>query len=131
MERILPVNSSVASGRLVVGGCDTLELAAEHGTPLYVFDEAGLEHECRAFAAAMAAGPEGSRGLYALKAFPAVAMARIAHAAGLGILCASAGEVAVATAAGVPGDAVVLHGNNKSEDDLRVGAGRVVVDSHD
>lgn len=131
MRRVLPVHSSIEGGRLAIGGCDTVELADRFGTPLYVYDEAGLEDECQTFAAAMAAGPEGSRGLYALKAAPLVAMARIAHAAGLGLLCASAGEVAVAAAAGVPREDRVLHGNNKSDHDLTAGAARIVVDSID
>jgi diaminopimelate decarboxylase len=129
--RVLPVHASIEGGRLAIGGCDTVELAERFGTPLYVYDEAGLEEECRDFARAMAAGPGGSRGLYAVKAFPAVAMAALAHREGLGILCASAGEVAVAEAAGVPADDRVLHGNNKSDQELRISANRVVVDSFD
>ena len=131
LERVLPVHSSLEDGHLLVGGCDTVELAGSFGTPLYAYDEEGLEQECRSFARAVAAGPQGSRGLYALKAFPAVAMARIAHEAGLGLLCASEGEVAVAAAAGVPVEDRWLHGNNKSDADLRSGVGTVVVDSHD
>src|SRR5207253_1355317 len=80
----------------------------------YVYDEEGLEDGCRAFAQTVAGGPAGSRGLYALKSFPAIAMARLAHQAGLGILCASSGEVAVAEAAGGPPGDRVLHGNNQS-----------------
>ena len=131
MYRVLPVHASIENGRLSVGGCDAAELAQRFGTPLYVYDEAGLEDACRSLAEAIARGPAGSRALYALKAFPSVAMARIAHDVGLGLLCASAGEMAVAAAAGVPADDRVLHGNNKSDDDLESGAGRVVVDSHD
>jgi diaminopimelate decarboxylase len=131
MERVLPPSSRVEGGHLLIGGCDTVELADRFGTPLYVYDEAALEHGCRDFAAAMASGPPGSRGLYALKAFPAVAMARIASEAGLGILCASGGEVAVADAARVPEGSRVLHGNNKSEEELGAPVGRLVVDSFD
>ena len=130
-NRILPAHSHIDAGHLVIGGCDTVELAERYDTPLYVYDEAGLEAECAAFAGAMASGPEGSRGLYALKAFPAIAMASLAHRAGLGILCASGGEVATAEAAGVPPKDRVLHGNNKSDAELRAAVGRLVVDSFD
>jgi diaminopimelate decarboxylase len=131
LARLFPPNATVRDGRLVIGGCDALDLAAEFGTPLYAYDEAALIAECAAFATAIGAGPSGSRGLYALKAFPAVAMARIADAAGLGILCSTGGEHAVATAAGVAPEAIVLHGNNKSEEELLLPVGRLVVDSFD
>jgi diaminopimelate decarboxylase len=131
VHHILPVHASVEGGHLVIGGCDTVELAARFGTPLYVYDELGLEEQCQDFARAMAGGPTGSRGLFAMKAFPAVAMAAIAWRAGLGILCASAGEVAVAEAAGVPAADRVLHGNNKSKEELGAPVGRIVVDSFD
>jgi diaminopimelate decarboxylase len=131
LARLFPVNSKIDGGRLSIGGCDALELAERFGTPLFVYDEAGLRAECSSFAEAIAAGPAGSRGLFAVKSFPSVAMARLAHEAGLGILCSTAGEHAVATAAGVPPKAIVLHGNNKSEDELRLPVGRLVVDSFD
>ena len=131
LGRLFPPNASVDDGRLSIGGCDALELAAELATPLYAYDEYALREACTSFAAAIANGPTGSRGLYALKAFPAVAMARLAHECGLGILCSTGGEHAVATAAGVPPEAIVLHGNNKSEEELRLPVGRLVVDSFD
>ena len=131
LARLFPPNAAVADGRLSIGGCDAVDLVAEFGTPLYVYDEQALLSNTSRFAEAIAAGPGGSRGLYALKAFPAVAMAHIAHAAGLGILCSTGGEHAVATAAGVPSEHLVLHGNNKSEEELLLTVGRLVVDSFD
>jgi len=131
LARLFPPNAAVRNGRLSIGGCDALELAAELGTPLYVYDEDALREACTTFAEAIAAGPQGSHGLYALKAFPAVAMARLAHECGLGILCSTGGEHAVATGGGVPSEAIVLHGNNKSEEELQLPVGRLVVDSFD
>jgi diaminopimelate decarboxylase len=128
-SRVLPSHSSIEHGHLLIGGCDTVELAALFGTPLYVYDEAGLQEHCEDFARAMARGPSRSRGLYAVKAFPAVAMAAMAYRAGLGILCASLGESLVAEAAGVPPSDRVLHGNNKADEELRATVGRLVVDS--
>jgi len=131
LARILPPSATVEGGRLSIGGCDAALLAERFGTPLYVYDEDALWAACRGLAAAMAAGPTGSHGLYAVKAFPSVAMAGIALESGLGILASTAGEHAVARAAGVPPEEIVLHGNNKSEEELRLPVGRLVIDSFD
>jgi diaminopimelate decarboxylase len=131
LARLFPASSSAEGGRLSVGGCDALELADRFGTPLFVYDEDELRVRCTEFAAAMAGGPDGSRGLFAVKAFPVVAMARLAHECGLGILCSTAGEHAVAAAAGVPASSIVLHGNNKSTEELQLPVGRLIVDSFD
>lgn len=129
--RLLPDNAAVGGdGRLLIGGCDTLELAAEHGTPLFVYDEAHLRARCRETVSAF-----GDGAVYAAKAFLCRAMARLAHEEGMRIDVATGGEMRVALAAGVPADRLVLHGNNKSVTELRealaVGVGRVVVDSFD
>src|SRR4051794_23802668 len=117
-------------GRLFVGGCDVAHLAAEHGTPLFVYDEAHLRARCREAVAAF--GPGVS---YATKAFLCRAMARLAHEEGMHLDVSTGGELHVALAAGVPGEHLVLHGNNKSEAELvaarEVGVGRTVVDSFD
>jgi diaminopimelate decarboxylase len=118
------------AGRLRVGGCDVGDLAAEFGTPLFVYDEAHLRARCRE---AMAAFGDGVA--YATKAFLCLAMARLVHEEGMHLDVATAGELHVALAAGVPADRLVLHGNNKSELELAMaldgGVGRLVVDSFD
>ncbi len=117
-------------GHLVVGGCDALDLAAEFGTPLFVYDEAHLRARCTEAVAAF--GPGVS---YATKAFLCRAMARLATDAGMHLDVSTAGEYHVARAAGTPPDRLVLHGNNKSVEELRTalveGVGRIVVDSFD
>ena len=128
---LLPLTAEVDDrGRLAVGGCDLLELARQHGTPLFVYDEAHLRARCREAVASFGAGAT-----YAAKAFLCRAMAALVHEEGMGIDVASGGELHVALAAGVPPARLVLHGNNKSEAELaralEVGVGRVVVDSHD
>ncbi len=128
---LLPDSSEVgADGQLVVGGCDLAELAEEYGTPLFVYDEAQLRARC---AEAVAAFGDGVA--YATKAFLCRAMAKLAHEEGMHLDVASGGELAVALSAGVPADRVVLHGNNKSDEELitarEVGVGRIVVDSFD
>ena len=132
LERhLLPRTASVdAAGHLHVGGIDLLELAEEFGTPLFVYDEEHLRHACREAVAAWGDGVA-----YATKAFLCRAMARLAHEEGLQLDVASGGELHVALSAGVPAERLVLHGNNKSTDELaaalEVGVGRIVVDSFD
>ena len=128
---LLPDTARVgADGRLSIGGCDVLELAAAHGTPLFVYDEAHLRARCREAVAAFGDGVA-----YAAKAFLCLAMARLVHEEGMHIDVATGGELHVALAAGVPADRLVLHGNNKSDDELararEIGVGRIVVDSFD
>ena len=132
MSRALLPDTAVvaADGRLWVGGCDVLELAAELGTPLFVYDEAHLAARC---AEARAAFDDGVA--YAAKAFLCRAMSRLAHRAGLCVDVASAGELHCALTAGVPAGRLVLHGNDKSEVEhaaaLEAGVGRIVVDGAD
>ena len=117
-------------GRLSVAGVDLVDLAASHGTPLFVYDEDHLRARCREAVAAFGDGVA-----YASKAFLCTAMAALAHDEGMCVDVSTRGELHVALAAGVPGERLVLHGNNKSEDELRAargaGVGRVVVDSFD
>ena len=128
---LLPDNAAVgADGQLLIGGCDTLDLAAEFGTPLFVYDEDHLRARCRE--AAEAFGPHA---VYAAKAFLCKAMAKLAVEEGLGLDVATKGELDICLAAGVPPDRLVFHGNNKSPEELRravdVGVHRIVVDSFD
>lgn len=127
---LLPDNADVADGRLSIGGVDVIELAERYGTPLFVYDEDHLRARCREAVAAFGPGVA-----YATKAFLCKAMARLAHEEGMHLDVASGGELHVALAAGVPADQLVLHGNNKSEFELRLalehGVSRIVVDSFD
>ncbi len=129
-QRLLPDNSEIVDGRLQIGGCDLIDLAAEFGTPLFVYDEHHLRTRCREAVAAF-----GSDVAYASKAFLCKAMARLAHEEGMKIDVATGGELHVALAAGVPAERLVMHGNNKSSIELRMavdcGVGRIVVDSFD
>lgn len=124
-------------GALSVAGVDLRELAAEHGTPAYVLDEADFRARARgfreAFEQAFAAVGADVDVYYAGKAFLSVAVARWAHEEGLRIDTATGGELAVALRAGVPGPHIGLHGNNKSDAEidraLAAGVGRIVIDS--
>jgi diaminopimelate decarboxylase len=118
-------------GALIVGGVDVREIAAEHGTPAYVFDEADFRTRCRDFREAFA----GADVYYAAKAFCAKAVLRVAAEEGLHVDVCTGGELAVALAAGVPAALIKVHGNNKSVAELRravlAGVGCIVVDSFD
>jgi len=130
--RLLPQTAAVSdSGALSIGGCSLVALARAHGTPLFVYDEAHLRDRCREAIAAFGV----DRVVYATKAFLCVAMARLAHEEGLLLDVATGGELHVALAAGVPASRLMLHGNNKSEDELvqaiQAGVRRIIVDSFD
>ena len=118
---------------LTIGGCDTVDLAGEFGTPLLVFDEVTLRGMCREFVQSFRARYSDSQVLYASKAFVNAGIARVVDEEGLGLDVVSGGELAVAVAASVDLSRVYFHGNNKTPDELEyaldVGCGRVVVDS--
>lgn len=120
-------------GRLVIGGVAAAELAREFGTPVYVMDEGRLRANCRAYAAALRASYPNSQAFFGSKAFCCMAMCRLAYDEGLGIDVVSAGEIRTALRAGVPASHLLLHGNNKTPEEialaLDVGVSRVVVDN--
>ena len=107
------------------------DLAAEHGTPLFVYDEEDLRRRCRQYAAAFGAGSVA----YAGKAFLCTAMVRLVAEEGLHLDVATGGELSVALRAGFPAERIVFHGNNKSTTELVEalggGVGRIVADSFD
>ena len=128
---LLPLTARIGpAGRLSIGGADVVNLAEEHGTPLFVYDEEHLRRRCREAVSAFGEGVA-----YASKAFLCRAMAGLVAEEGMYIDVSTAGELHVALSAGVSADRLVLHGNNKSEEELaralEVGVGRIVVDSFD
>ena len=118
-----------ARGVVTVGGIGVDVLAEQHGTPLYVVDGDELRARCRDYVAAFGA----DRVIYAAKAWPTTAILQVVAAEGLLVDVASGGELNTALAAGVDPARIVLHGNNKSPDELdralEVGVGRIVVDA--
>ena len=121
------------SGHLEVGGCDTVALAEEFGTPLYVLDEAAIRERCRAFRQAFQRCYPNSSIAYAGKALLTLAVIRIVDDEGMHLDVASGGELFTALRAGFPPQRINLHGNYKSDDELRLalesGISRIVVDS--
>ncbi|MFJ9411541.1 diaminopimelate decarboxylase [Streptomyces sp. NPDC101393] len=133
---LFPPGSSVdADGGLVVGGCPVGELAERFGTPALLVDEVSLRARARRYADGLAARWPNSRVAFASKAFPCTAVYRLLVEEGLSIDVASAGELTLALAGGADPASLVLHGNAKTEAELRMavraGAGLIVVDNFD
>ena len=131
---MFPVTAEVNDrGHLTVGGCDTTELAAEFGTPLYLFDEHSLRGKCREFKAEFNRRYADTAVIYACKAFISKALVQILDEEGLGLDVVSGGELGIARSAGFPAGRVYFHGNNKSAEELSQalewGVGRIVVDN--
>ncbi|HET7399541.1 MAG TPA: diaminopimelate decarboxylase [Intrasporangium sp.] len=126
-----------ADGALTVGGLSALELAREFGTPAYVIDEDDFRSRAREFKQTYAEVFSGIAGgvdvYYAGKAFLCTEVARWVREEDLFLDVASGGELAVAVRAGVPGERIGVHGNNKSVAEIRAaldyGVGRIIVDS--
>jgi diaminopimelate decarboxylase len=119
-----------AAGHMEVGGCDLVELARGHGTPLYVYDEATIRQRSAEYVAAM--GGAGQV-LYSAKAFASPQFLRIVAEEGLGLDVVSAGELHLALKSGFPRDRIHFLGNNKSVDDLRAAyaaGATIVIDGH-
>src|SRR5205085_7527670 len=113
-------------GHVEVGGCDLLDLAAAHGTPLYVYDEETVRVRCREYVEAM-----GDRGqvLYSAKAFGSPGFLRVVASEGLGLDVVSAGELEIALRSGYPTERIHFLGNNKSAEDVEAAwrAGATIV----
>ncbi|OLD54226.1 MAG: diaminopimelate decarboxylase [Armatimonadetes bacterium 13_1_40CM_3_65_7] len=120
-------------GEWVVGGVGARRLAREHGTPVYVLDEARLRANCRAYVTALHDIYPNSQAIFASKALCCMATCRLAYDEGMWVDVVSAGEIHTALRAGVPAGALMLHGNNKTRDELALaidaGVGRIGVDN--
>ncbi len=136
VSHVYPLGSRLNErGRLEVGGCDVVELAAEFGTPAYVYAEDDMRARARTFLEAFRARTERFEVIYAGKAFPCTAVFRLFAEEGLSADVASGGELHLALAAGMDPARLYMHGNNKSPAELdyaiESGVGHIVVDSFD
>src|SRR5438105_1358662 len=98
-----------------VGGCDLAELAAEHGTPLYIYDEDTVRQRAAEFVSAIG---DAGEVLYSAKAFASPAFLQVVAEEGMGLDVVSAGELQIAQAAGFPAERIYFLGNNKSAEEL-------------
>lgn len=141
---ILPLTAAVSDdGHLTIAGCNTVALAREFGTPLYVFDEETLRHKCHEFKQEFGSRHPDTVVSYAAKAYLGRALAALLAEEGMNLEVVSGGELAIARSVGFPWERISFHGNNKSEGELREalqpkagpplaeagGIGRVVVDN--
>jgi len=131
---LFPLTVEVSEeGHLLIGGCDSLKLAEEFGTPLYLFDETSLRARCAEIRSEFTRRYPDTSVIYAAKAFITRALARILAEEGLGLDVVSGGELGIAQSAGFPLERVYFHGNNKSAEELELALGlrigRIVVDS--
>jgi diaminopimelate decarboxylase len=112
---LFPDSTAFDAGELTIGGVRASALVREFGTPVVVYDELTLRNQAHAY---LAAAP-GALVAYGTKAFPSVAILRIFAELGLGADVSTSGELEFALRAGVPGDRLVIHGNNKEDELLR------------
>ncbi len=131
MTELLPDTAAVEAGQLVVGGVTAGSLAEEFGTPLVVYDEETVRAQARAYRAAATDAVL----LYGSKAFPNVALMRLLVEEGFGADVSTLGELRLALRAEVPAERLVVHGNNKSFEELAAAAAAdawlVVLDAPD
>lgn len=121
-------------GHLTIGGCDTVELAKEFGTPLYVMDENTIRNTCKSYVNSIKKYYDG-KGLpmYASKALSCKAMVQLAESENIGLDVVSGGEIYTAIQAKFPPEKIHFHGNNKTVEELNMALdyniGKIVVDN--
>jgi diaminopimelate decarboxylase len=118
MLALFPGEARIAAGVLELDGLAATELAERFGTPLVVYSEAALRERARMFLRAV----PGALVVYGTKAFPNVAVMRLLAEEGIGADVSTLGELAFALRAGIAGERLVVHGNNKSDEELRAAA---------
>ncbi len=134
LSHAYPLGSRINErGHLEVGGCDVVELAERHGTPAYIYDEDDIRARARAYVAAFESRTDDFEVIYASKALPITAAFRVIGEEGLSADVASGGELYLALRAGIDPKRIFMHGNNKTEAELKMafdaGVGYLVLDS--
>ena len=133
-QELLPLTATVNSlDHLEIGGCDVVTLVEQYGSPLYIVDEETLRTACKQYRQALADYyPGESLVLYASKAWNCLAICAIAGSEGLGIDVVTGCELYTALCAKVSPEKIYFHGNNKSEQELKLAVGSdctIVVDN--
>jgi len=133
---VYPAGSRVNErGHFELAGCDVVELAAELGTPAYIYSEGDMRARARAYREAFEARGADFEVLFASKALPCTAAYRLFAEEGLSVDVASGGELHMALRAGFDPDRIHMHGNNKSDEEIllaaRAGVRHLILDSFD
>jgi diaminopimelate decarboxylase len=122
-------------GHLEIAGCDVVDLAAELGTPAYIYAEEDMRARARAYRSAFERRGADFEVLFASKSFPCTAAYRLFAEEGLSVDVASGGELHMALRAGFDPARIHMHGNNKSDEEIlfaaRAGVGHLILDSFD
>lgn len=130
---VLPKTAEVCNGHLYIGGVDMVQLAHDQGTALYVFDEDDLRARMEEYRTSFRELYPNSDIVYASKAFINKEVLRIANNEGMYLDVSGGGELAYALSVGFPAERIVMHGNNKTEQEIaaaiEAGVGRIVLDS--
>jgi diaminopimelate decarboxylase len=134
LSHVYPLGTRVNErGHLEVGGCDVVEVAKRFGTPAYIYAEDDIRSRCRAYVEAFSARTDDFEVIYASKALPITAVYGLVNEEGLSVDVASGGELYLALNAGVDPKRIFMHGNNKTERELRLafdaGIAHLVLDS--
>ena len=135
MSHLLPDTTSYRGDVLHIANHSVSDLVQKFGTPLYIYDRATIVHACASYFRAFQKYYHAStfKILYASKAYLAPLIAELIKQQGMGLDVVSSGEMLVAQLAKFPMERITFHGNNKSEDELRLalelGVGRIVLDN--
>ena len=130
---LFPITTKIKNERLCIAGHDLTHLAEQYGTPLYLYDHATLDAAALNYKSALASHyPKAASVTYAGKAFLCLAIAQWTQSHHLSIDCTGEGEIGIAVTAGVSKENILVHGVNKSINDLNAAvhhAGTIVVDN--
>jgi diaminopimelate decarboxylase len=131
--QLFPITTTIKNNSLTIAGHDLAILAKDHGTPLYIYDRKTMDNAVADYKSALASHyPTTGSVTYAGKAFLNLAIAQWTQFQQLFVDCTGEGEIAMAVAGGVPRERILVHGVNKSADDLKSAvehAGTIVVDN--
>src|SRR5262245_1776127 len=134
LSQAYPLGTTINErGHLEIGGCDLVQMAAQHGTPAYVYAEDDIRARARAYVEAFSSRTDDFEVVYASKALPITVAYRLMAEEGLSVDVASGGELHLALKGGVPPGRLFMHGNNKTRGELELafdaGLGYLVLDS--
>lgn len=129
------MNYEIKDGNLYFDGCNTIELAKEYKTPLYIMSETAIVEKCEEIRKSFLDKYENTRAAYAAKAFLTLGMCKLVEREGLCLDVVSGGELYTAIKADFPAEKIEFNGNNKSIEELEMaidyGIGRIIVDGLD
>jgi diaminopimelate decarboxylase len=132
---LFPPTTILDGADLRVGGCSLTAISEDFGTPVFVIDEAALRARAREFIQEFKRQHSRSRICFAVKSFPSASIIRVLAEEGVGCDVVGAGELRIALAAGADPAKIVMHGNAKTDDDIRAAIdariGYIVVDGFD